>query len=84
MVILMTYNSIFISRISEERNNLVHYRVHIFSKILRLIITQIIKFAFKNMTNITNVKLFNTTLTDNLIKKVYLLSGRVTFARGKN
>ena len=54
----------------EERHNFLRYRVCIFNKILRPIITHIIKFSLKNMTNITIVKSLNTILTDNLIQKV--------------
>ena len=46
------------------------YHVHIFNKLLRLIITHIIEFGFKNRTNIAIVKFLNTILTDVLIQKL--------------
>ena len=46
------------------------YNVHIFNKLLRLIITHIIEFGFKYRANITIVKFFNTILTDVLIQKL--------------
>ena len=46
------------------------YNVHIFNKLLRLIITHIIEFGFKYRTNITIVKFLNTILTDVLIQKL--------------
>ena len=46
------------------------HNVHIFNKLLRLIITHIIEFGFKYRTNITIVKFLNTILTDFLIQKL--------------
>ena len=47
MLMIYSHSSILFPEISEEHYNLVHYRVHIFNKILRLTITRIINLVVK-------------------------------------